>query len=127
MTPPDEHDRLLDFARGDRARAESLRENLRAVRARTDDPDVRRAVDRALAGELSVRELARQPAFERELDRGMERFSQWWGDLSPQERAEAVRAGQRQEAERRVALGEAPPVEAPAEVGDSPLLRDDQS
>jgi hypothetical protein len=72
-----------------------------------------------------VRELVRDPAFERELDQGMVAFGQAWEGLSEEQRAELVRQGQREESERREELGLPPLDEPPAQVGDSPLLRPD--
>jgi hypothetical protein len=122
MGQPD-WDPIIAFAQGDRLRAEGLRRNLEAIHEGSDDPHVRRIVGEVLAGRRTVRELVRDPGFERELDRGMAAFADAWQELGPEERAELVRQGQREEAERRAQLGLPPSDEAPAEVGDSPLLR----
>lgn len=116
-------DTVTAFARGDRVRAEQLRRNLEAIREQSVDTHVRRVVGEVLTGHRTVRELVRDPAFERELDRGMVAFGQAWEGLSEEQRAELVRQGQREESARREELGLPPLDEPPAQVGDSPLLR----
>lgn len=121
----DEHDSIAAFTRGDPARAALLRRNLETILERTTDPHLRAVLTRTLDGRMSVRELVRDTAFEQQLDAGMSRFGQFWESLTPAQRAEAVRQGREQEAERRAATGMAPPPEPEPEVGDSPLLRVD--
>lgn len=116
-------DTVTAFTRGDRVRAEQLRRNLEAIQSQTGDPHVRRVVGEVLKGSRTVRELVRDPAFERELDRGMAAFGQAWEGLSDEQRAELVRQGQAEDSERRAELGLPPLDEPPARAGDSPLLR----
>lgn len=116
-------DTVTAFARGDRARAEQLRRNLETIQEQTLDPHVRRVVGEVLQGSRTVRELVRDAAFERELDRGMAAFGQAWEGLSDEQRAELVRQGQAEESARRAGLGLPPLEEPPARAGDSPLLR----
>ncbi len=119
----DQWDTVTAFTRGDQVRAQQLRRNLEAIREQTSDPHVRRVVSEVLKGSRTVRELVRDPAFERELDRGMAAFGQAWEGLSDEQRAELVRQGQAEESERREELGLPPLAEPPARAGDSPLLR----
>lgn len=121
----DQHDSIAAFTRGDQAAATQLRANLRTILERTTDPHLRAILQRTLDGGMSVRELARDPQFERQLDEGMSRFGQWWEQLSPAERERVVREGYEQEAARREALGLPPPPEPPPVAGATPLLRDD--
>ena len=58
-----------------------------------------------LDGRRSVRELVRDPAFERELDQAMTAFADQWESLTPEQRAELVREGQRDEAALREQTG----------------------
>lgn len=118
-----EWDPILAFAHGDRLRAQGLRQNLETIREHATDPYVRGIVDDVLLGRSSVRELVRNPAFERELDRGMAAFGDAWEQLSAEQRAELVRRGQQDAAARRAEMGLPPGEERPAQVGDSPLLR----
>jgi hypothetical protein len=118
-------DSLARFTRGDAARATRLRENLRTILDRTSDPHLRTVIQRTLDGAMSVRELARDPQFEQQLDQGMSRFAQWWEQLSPEQREQVVREGREQEAARREALGLPPPPEPPPTLGRTPLLRVD--
>lgn len=121
----DEHDAVAAFTRGDRLRADMLRRNLETIRDSTQDREVRRLVDETLRNRRTVRELVREPAFEAELDRGMDTFATFWEEQTPEERARLVREGQLEAAERRADLGLPPAVEPEPEVGDSPLLRED--
>lgn len=120
-----EHDSIAAFTRGDPARAAMLRRNLETILERTTDPHLRAVLARTLEGRMSVRQLVRDGAFEQQLDAGMSRFGQFWESLTPAQRAQAVRQGREQEAERRAAAGQEPPPEPEPEVGDTPLLRDD--
>lgn len=124
MLPPD-HDSVSAFTRGDPVRSRMLRENLQAIRDRTDDPHLRRLVDDVLQGRRTVRELVRDEGFVRELDAGMQRFGEHWEQLTPEQRAELVRQGQAEESARREAAGLPPLAEPPALPGDSPLLREE--
>ncbi|CAB4759029.1 unannotated protein [freshwater metagenome] len=124
MTDPLQ-DSVTRFARGDAARAARLRDNLRTILDRTTDPHLRAIIQRTLDGSMSVRELARDPQFEQELDQGMSRFARWWEHLSPEQREQVVREGREQEAARREALGLPPPQEPPPVLGRTPLLRVD--
>ena len=118
-------DPIAAFTRGDSMRSAFLRRNLTQIRDSTQDRYVERIVSDVLEGRRGVRELVRDERFEEEMNRGMAVFAEQWESLSPEERAELVRAGQEQEATRREAEGLPPLTEPPASVGDSPLLRRD--
>ena len=118
-------DPIAAFTRGDPVRSAYLRRNLTQIRDSTDDRHVQRLVAEVLDGRRSVRELVRDEAFEAQMNRGMATFAEQWEALSPEERAELVRAGQQQEDARREAEGLPPTDEPPARVGDSPLLREE--
>lgn len=118
-------DSVARFTRGDAARAARLRENLHTIFDRTTDPHLRAIIQRTLDGGMSVRELARDPQFEQQLDQGMSRFGQWWEQLSPEQREQVVREGREQDAARREAIGLPPPPEPPPVLGRTPLLRVD--
>ncbi|QIX28131.1 hypothetical protein ncot_17190 [Nocardioides sp. JQ2195] len=122
---PDDWDPVAAFTRGDRLRSESLKANLTAIRDQTEDPAVRRLVDDLFAGRMGLREVIRDPAFEAELDKGMQRFSEAWEQLTPEQRADLARQGQAEEARRREELGLPERVEPIPSAGDSPLLRED--
>lgn len=123
---PSDHDSVAAFTRGDQVRAGMLRENLRTIRDRTDDPHLTRLIDDVLQGRRTMRELIRDERFTEELNRGMRRFGEQWEQLTPEQRAELVRQGQAQESTRREAAGLPPLSEPPARPGDSPLLREEQ-
>lgn len=118
-------DPIAAFTRGDSMRSTFLRRNLTQIRDTTEDPHIKRIVSEVLEGRRGVRELVRDERFEEEMNRGMAVFADQWEALSPEERAELVRAGQDQENARREAEGLPPLAEPPARVGDSPLLRED--
>ncbi|MEO5665905.1 MAG: hypothetical protein ABIR39_21760 [Nocardioides sp.] len=121
----DAWDPVAAFTRGDSTRSALLRRNLEHMRDNSEDKHIQRIVSEVLDGRRSVRELVRDERFEEELNRGMASFAEQWEALTPEERAELVRAGQEQENARREAEGLAPLAEPPAQVGDSPLLRRD--
>lgn len=121
----EQHDSIDAFTRGDQAAATQLRANLRTILDRTTDPHLRAILQRTLDGGMSVRALARDPHFERQLDEGMSRFGRWWEQLSPAERERVVQEGYQQEVARREALGLPPPPEPPPTLGATPLLRVD--
>jgi hypothetical protein len=115
-TPP-EHDSILAFARGDRAAAEQLRRSLVAIRDHLDDDALAGRIDAVLRGRSTLRELTRDPAMLAQLGRGMDRFAAQWASMSPEERAELARAGQRQTDELREQIGLGPEAD-PAPVGE---------
>jgi hypothetical protein len=116
-------DPIAAFTRGDSMRSTYLRRNLTQIRDTTEDRHVQRLVSEVLDGRRGVRELVRDERFEEEMNRGMAAFAEQWEAMTPEERAELVRAGQQQESARREAEGLPPLDEPPARVGDSPLLR----
>lgn len=116
-------DPIAAFTRGDSTRSTYLRRNLSQIRDTTEDRHVRRLVSEVLDGRRGVRDLVRDERFEEEMNRGMAVFAEQWEAMTPEERAELVRAGQQDESARREAEGLPPLDEPPARVGDSPLLR----
>jgi hypothetical protein len=91
------NDDLVDFTGGDHAAARLLRDNLAGLRDRlAGDPgaeELRRDLDAVLAGRLTLRELADVPAFRDLTQEGMREAQRAWQELSPEERARAVRDG----------------------------------
>lgn len=92
MTQP--NDTFARMTGGDPVRAEALRANLQKIADQTDNPDVRRSISEVMSGRRTLRQLVREPHFERELDRGMDAFARSVADLTPEQRAELVRQGQ---------------------------------
>jgi len=116
-------DELSRFTRGDQVSANFLHDNLLAIARQTDDPAVRRLVGEVLEGRTSVREMVRQPAFEAELNRGMERFAESWQEMTPEERADLIRQGHAEVSRQREAMGLPPEPELHLDP-DNPALRD---
>ncbi|MGH3348733.1 MAG: hypothetical protein ACRDO4_17265 [Nocardioides sp.] len=86
-------DQIESFADGDQRFAAHLRERLTQLRDHTDDPELTAAIGRVLAGAGSVRELVELPAMDRIVRQGVDQAVASWEALTPEERAEQVRAG----------------------------------
>ncbi|MFY1673585.1 hypothetical protein ACN27G_27085 [Plantactinospora sp. WMMB334] len=95
---------LLDVAGGDPALSRHLRESLRVLGERTDDPDFRRLVDDVLDGRRGLREAATSPVFASGLDTGVDQFMRRWAEIPESERAEQAARGEREFAELRERL-----------------------
>ncbi len=79
---------------GDHAGAALLRQSLTQLAEQHDGTPLAVSVREVLAGRLDVRELALDPEFAAFTGRGMESFTEAWEGLSPEERAEQLRAGE---------------------------------
>lgn len=108
---------VLAFTHGDRVAAEQLHRTLVALRDHLDDPTLRRRIGDVLDGRMTLRELSRDPLMLAEMGRGMERFAQQWAEMSPAERADLARQGQRDTDELRDQLGMGPERD-PAPIGE---------
>jgi hypothetical protein len=80
-------DPVSAYAPEDPVRQEVLRESLTAIADNHDDPEVRRLVRRCLQGELSVRELVRQPRFEEAMGVAMTQLADEVEQMEPDEKA----------------------------------------
>ena len=119
--PPDS---VLAFVRGDRAEAEQLRRELELTAEHVRDRALADRIRAVLDGRTPLRELIRDPAYVALLDHGMSTFRDQLAPMSPEERVELARRGQREAAALRDELG-LPPEADPAPVGDfGPARRD---
>jgi hypothetical protein len=89
---PDEP--LLDIARGNAAVSRYLHQSLRALRDNNEDPHLRLIIEDVLAGRTSLRAAFTNPQFTAGLEPGIERFSQVYEGLDPQERARFAAEGE---------------------------------
>ncbi|GAA4889972.1 MULTISPECIES: hypothetical protein [Saccharopolyspora] len=93
---------VLDVARGDAALSQHLRNSLRLLRGKVDDPHFRSMVDDVLAGEKGLRDTLTSPQFAAALDPLVQRGAEEYSKLSEAEREELARTGEEQfEAMRR--------------------------
>lgn len=75
------------WAPDDPVRQQVLRESLVAIADNHDDPEVRRLVRRCLQGELTIRELVREPRFEEAMGVAMTQLAAEVEEMEPEERA----------------------------------------
>ncbi|MBT8224757.1 MAG: hypothetical protein HKP61_09800 [Dactylosporangium sp.] len=96
-TTPDSDGRLplLDVAGGDQAVSRHLRDCLRVLRERTDDPAFRRLVDDVLDGRRGLRDACQASEFTGVLNIGVGRFAQRYEMLSEAEIADLGAEGNR--------------------------------
>ncbi|MBF9130743.1 hypothetical protein I0C86_17515 [Plantactinospora sp. S1510] len=94
MTRPNDEEPMLDVARGDPALSQHLRNSLKLLRERSDDPEFRRLADDIIAGRRGLRDAATSPVFNRALNPQVERFAQRWEELSDEEKAELAARGE---------------------------------
>lgn len=100
MSRPDQEP-TIDVAGGDPALSRHLRNCLKVLRDRTDNPEFRELADDILAGRRSLREAATSPAFAQALNPQVEQFAQRYEQLSDDERERFAAEGERQFAEQR--------------------------
>lgn len=84
----------LDAFTGDPAGGEIMRRSLEALAKEYAGTPMGDRVREVLAGRLGIRELAEDAEFKAFTARGMEAFSEMWDAMGPEERAEAIKAGQ---------------------------------
>lgn len=84
---------------GDPAGATILRRSLRELAALQAGTPLAERVADVLAGRLSMRELAEDPELVGFAHEGMWAFDEMWQRMTPDERAEALAAGQAYEAD----------------------------
>lgn len=96
MNRPSDEEPMLDIARGDVALSKHLRNSLKLLKDKTDDPEFRRLVDDISSGRRSLREAASSDAFSRVLDPLVQRGAEEYRQLSEQERDELARIGEQQ-------------------------------
>lgn len=104
MKPPKDDEPLLDVAGGDPALSHRLRDSLKVLSERTDDPEFRRLVADVLAGRRGLRDVAQSPAFASALNPRVEQFAKRWAESSEEERAELAAQGEREFAALRERL-----------------------
>ncbi len=72
---------MMDVARGDKAVSRHLRDSLKVLRDKSEDPDFRRQIDDILNGRVSLREAAFTGTFERGIaapfEAGMRRYQEF--------------------------------------------------
>lgn len=100
MSWPDQEP-MLDVAGSDPALSRHLRNCLKVLRDRTDNPEFRELADDILAGRRSLREAVTSPVFARTLNPQVEQFAQRYEQLSAEERERLAAEGERQFAEQR--------------------------
>ncbi|GAA3759664.1 hypothetical protein GCM10022225_51440 [Plantactinospora mayteni] len=96
MRPPKDDEPLLDVAGGDPALSRHLRDSLKTLGERTDDPEFRRLVADVLEGRRGLREVATTPAFASAINPRLEQFAQRWAEIPEEERAELADQGERE-------------------------------
>lgn len=101
---PRNEEPLLDVAGGDPALSHRLRDSLKTLSERTEDPEFRRLVADVLAGRRGLREVASTPGFASVLNPRVEQFAQRWAETSEEERAELAAQGEREFAALRERL-----------------------
>ncbi|MDG4790408.1 hypothetical protein O7626_31575 [Micromonospora sp. WMMD1102] len=108
MTRPNKQDEqdepMLDVAGGDPALSRHLRESLKVLSERTDDPEFRRLVADVLAGRRGLREAAGTPVFASAVDARVDQFIERWAEIPEEERAELAAQGEREFAALRERL-----------------------
>ncbi|MFY1688379.1 hypothetical protein [Plantactinospora sp. WMMB782] len=108
MTRPNEQDEpeepMLDVAGGDPALSRHLRDSLKVLGERTDDPEFRRLVADVLAGRRGLREAAGSPVFAAAVDARVDQFIERWAEIPEEERAELAAQGEREFAALRERL-----------------------
>ncbi len=107
MTSPDNErqEPMLDVARGDPAVSRHLRDCLRLLRERSDDPSFQRLVDDVLRGRRGLREVCRSPEFAAVLDGRVAQFAPRLDELSDDERARLAERGNRYLSDLREQMG----------------------
>lgn len=108
---------VLQFTHGDPVAAAQLRRTLAALRDHLDDPDVARLAGKVLNGELTMREMVRDPTMLAALGRGMDAFSAQWQEMTPRERVALAERGKRDSEEMARDQG-LPGEPEPAPVGE---------
>jgi len=123
-TPPDS---TLDIAGVDVGLSRHLKDSLRLLAKRSDEPAFSRLIDDVLSGERSLREAYTDPAYTRVMDAQVHAFADRWDAMSEEEK-ELARVGEHQLAE----LGQQPDPAAPEGVRSDdddfdigPILRTD--
>ena len=124
MTAPREP--LLDIAGGDLGVSRHLRDSLRLLAQRSDDPAFTRVIEDVLAGRRSLRQAYTDPAYTRVMDTQVRAFAERWDALSEEEKEELARVGERQLAELGAEPAPADPDHHDDDEGfDGPILRSD--
>lgn len=95
---------MLDVAGGDPALSRHLRNCLKVLRDRTDNPQFRELADDIMAGRRSLRQAFTSPAFAQALNPQVAQFAQRYEQLSTDERERLAAEGQRQFAEQQEQL-----------------------
>lgn len=106
MSRPDQEP-MIDVAGGDPALSRHLRNCLKVLRDRTDDPEFRELADDIMAGRRGLRDAVASPAFAQAVNPQVERFAQRYEQLSDVERERLAAEGERQFAEQREQIARA--------------------
>jgi hypothetical protein len=112
---------LLDIARGDAARSHVLRESLKILRDRSDDPAFGKLVDDVLAGRRGLREAVASPLFNQALTPGVQEAAQRYKDMSEEERQRLAAEGERRLGQIREDLSK--PQDDDEDFGDTGYLQ----
>ncbi len=89
-----EEEPMMDIARGDKAVSRHLRDSLKLIRDKSDDPYFKSMVDDILAGRQSLREAAFSSTFERGLSPMFEAGLQKFEELSEEETQRMAQEGE---------------------------------
>lgn len=95
MTSNEDQPRLLDAARGSKARSEFLKAALKKVRDSSGDDDFRREVDAILSGKKGLRQAATNEVFNRGISSMVTRGIEQYNELDEQQREELSEQGER--------------------------------
>lgn len=112
-----EQEPTLDIARGDQARSQHLRESLKVLRQKVDNPEFHRLVDDVLAGKASLREVAQTAAFGQTVAPLAQQAVDRMNDMPEDERQALTYEGERQfdELRRQLAQDSEPGMQAERE------------
>ena len=87
-------DRDLAGMAGNPRLAEAVKQSLESLRDGTAGPAMADMADEILNGRTDLRSVARSSAYASQLTEGIEKFSRWYADLSPEDREELGRRTQ---------------------------------
>ena len=92
-TPPDS---TLDIAGGDIGLSRHLKDSLRLLAKRSDEPAFSRLIDDVLSGKRSLREAYTDPPYTRVMDAQVHAFADRWDAMSEEEKEELARVSEHQ-------------------------------
>jgi hypothetical protein len=114
---------LLDIARGDAARSKVLRESLKILRDRSNDPAFGKLVDDVLAGRRGLRDAVASPLFNQALTPGVQEAAQRYQEMPEEERQRLAAEGERRLDRLRDELKRPAPPDDDEDFGDTGYLQ----